>query len=125
VGSLRYGEGYVDRLRAAAAESQRRRYPGDWVCRFVEGDGETFDYGLDVTECGICTLYHAQGADELAPYMCLSDYVVSCTFDRGLVRHETIAEGAEVCDFRYKKGRETFVYPLRAGWPPRFIDKKA
>ena len=50
VGSLKYGQEYVERLRAAAAESQRRRYPGDWVCTFVEGDGETFDYGLDVTE---------------------------------------------------------------------------
>jgi len=121
-GSLKYGEGYVDRLRAAAAESQRRRYPGDWVCTFVEGDGETFDYGLDITECGICKFYHAQGADELAPYMCLSDYVVSQAFGRGLVRYKTIAEGAGVCDFRYKKGRETFVYPLRDGWPPRFIE---
>ena len=125
VGSLKYGERYVERLRAAAAESQQRRYPGDWVCTFIEGDGETFDYGLDITECGICKYYHAQGADELAPYMCLSDYVVSCAFDRGLVRHKTIAEGAEACDFRYKKGRQTFVYPLRDGWPPKFIKEEA
>ena len=121
VGSLKYDEGYVKQLKEAAAASQGRRYPGDWVCTFVEGDGETFDYGLDITECGICKFYHAQGADELAPYMCLSDYVMSCAFDRGLVRYKTVAEGAEVCDFRYKQGRETFVYPLRDGWPPKFI----
>jgi hypothetical protein len=125
VGGLKYGEGYVERLRAAAAKSQQHRYPGDWVCTFVEGDGGTFDYGLDITECGICKFYHAQGADELAPYMCLSDYVLSCAFDRGLVRYKTIAEGAEVCDFRYKKGQETFVYPLRDGWPPKFINTEA
>jgi hypothetical protein len=124
VGSLKYGQGYVERLRAAAAESQQRRYPGDWVCTFVEGDGEAFDYGLDVTECGICKFYHAQGADELAPYMCLSDYVASQAFDRGLVRQKTIAEGAKVCDFRYRQGRETFVYPLRDGWPPKFIEEE-
>jgi hypothetical protein len=121
VGGLKYGEGYVERLRTAAAESQQRRYPGDWVCTFVEGDGETFDYGLDIAECGICKFYRAQGAGELAPYMCLSDCVVSQAFDRGLVRYKTIAEGAEVCDFRYKQGRETFVNPLRDGWPPKFI----
>jgi hypothetical protein len=121
VGGLKYGQGYVEQLRAAAAASQERRYPGDWVCTFVEGDGETFDYGLDVMECGICKFYHAQGADELAPYMCLSDYVVSRAFSRGLVRYKTIAEGTEVCDFRYKQGRETFVYPLRNSWPPQFI----
>ena len=122
VGSLKYGQGYVEQLRAAATASQQRRYPGDWVCTFVEGDGETFDYGLDITECGICKFYHAQGADELAPYMCLSDYVVSRAFDRGLVRYKTVAEGSAVCDFRYKEGRETFVYPLRDGWPPKFIE---
>ena len=122
VGSLKYSPGYVDRLGAAVAETQKHRYPGDWVATFVEGDGEEFDYGLDVTECGICKFYHAQGADELAPYLCLSDYVVSDAFDRGLVRYKTLAEGAEVCDFRYKKGRETFVNPLREGWPPRFLD---
>lgn len=122
VGSLKYGQGYVERLRAAAAASQERRYPGDWVCTFVEGDGEMFDYGLDVTECGICKFYHAHGVDGLAPYMCLSDYVVSRAFGRGLVRYKTIAEGAEVCDFRYKQGRETFVYPLRDGWPPKLIE---
>jgi hypothetical protein len=121
VGSLKYNQGYIEQLKSAAAVSQERRYPEDWVCTFVEGDGETFDYGLDITECGICKFYHAHGADELAPYMCLSDYVVSRAFGRGLVRYKTIAEGAEVCDFRYKQGRETFVYPLRNGWPPKFM----
>ncbi len=38
----------------------------------------------------------AINSQELAPYMCLSDYVVSKAFDRGLVRHETIAEGGEM-----------------------------
>jgi hypothetical protein len=50
------------------------------------------------------------------------DGVVSKAFDRGLVRYKTLAEGAEVCDFRYKAGRETFLYPLRDGWPPRFLN---
>ena len=121
-GSFTYGQGYVERLKAAAAVSQERRYPEDWVCTFIEGDDEAFDYGLDITECGICKFYHAQGADELAPYMCLSDYVVSRAFGRGLVRYKTIAEGADVCDFRYRQGRETYVYPLRDGWPPKFIE---
>jgi hypothetical protein len=120
VGALRYNQQYVRRLREAAERTQERRYPGDWVAAFIEGDGEAFDYGIDVTECGICKFYRAQGAEELAPYLCLSDYVVSDAFDRGLVRYKTLAEGAEVCDFRYKKGRETFVNPLRDGWPPAF-----
>ena len=125
VGSLKYNEKYVSRLKKAAAKTQERRYPGDWVTMFIEGNGEEFDYGLDITECGIYKFYHAQGADELTPYLCLSDCVVSEAFDRGLVRYKTLAEGAEVCDFRYKKGRKTFVNPLRDGWPPKFLNGRA
>jgi hypothetical protein len=121
VGRFKYNQAYVGRLREAVAKTQERRYPGDWVATFVEGDGATFDYGIDITQCGICTFYDSQGAGELAPYLCLSDHVVSEAFERGLVRYKTLAEGASVCDFRFKKGRETFVYPLRDGWPPKFL----
>jgi len=122
VGSLKYGRKYEDKLRQAAAVSQERKYPGDFVSYFVEGTNDDFDYGLDIIECGICKLYAAHGIDKLSRYMCLSDYVVSKAFGRGLVRYKTIAEGADKCDFRFKKGRDTFVYPLREGWPPRFQD---
>jgi hypothetical protein len=122
VGRLKYGSKYEDTLRKAAAVSQERKYPADFVSHFIEGTDQEFDYGLDITECGICKLYAAHGADKLSRYMCLSDYVVSKAFGRGLVRYKTIAEGADKCDFRFKKGGETFVYPLRKGWPPRFID---
>jgi len=124
IGRLRYNERYVRELREATARTQERRYPGDWVATFVDGDGETFDYGIDITECGICKFYRAQAAEELAPYLCLSDYVVSEAFERGLVRYRTLAEGSDVCDFRFGKGRETFVNPLRDGWPPTFLTAK-
>jgi hypothetical protein len=120
VGRFKYGQKYGKKLKAAAAASQQRKYPEDFVSSFIKGDGRTFDFGLDITECGICKLYSAHGAQRLSRYMCLSDYVVSKAFNRGLVRYHTIAEGDGKCDFRYKKGRETFVYPLRKGWPPNF-----
>ena len=122
VGRFKYGKKYEEKLRGAAAASQMRKYSGDFVSSFIEGNGENFDYGLDITECGICKLYSAQGAERLARYMCLGDYVLSKAFNRGLVRYKTIAEGAEKCDFRYKKGRETYVRPLRERWPPKFLD---
>ncbi len=120
VGRFKYGKKYEEKLMAAAAASQQRKYPADFVSLFIEGDGKIFDFGLDITECGICKLYRTHGAEKLSRYMCLSDYVISKAFNRGLVRYNTIAEGDEKCDFRYKKGRETFVYPLRQGWPPNF-----
>ena len=122
VGFLKYNKKYEDKLRRASAISHKRKYPGDFVSHFVEGNNEEFDYGLDITGCGICKLYAAHGAQKLSRYMCLSDYVISKAFNRGLVRYKTIAEGSEKCDFRFRKGRKSFVYPLRDGWPPRFLD---
>jgi hypothetical protein len=34
-------------------------------------------YGVEYTECGACTFLHAQGALELAPYLCAADAVYS------------------------------------------------
>jgi hypothetical protein len=77
----------------------KREYPGNFVLIFIEGDAENFDYGLDITECGICKLYSSRGAERLSRYMGLCDYVVSKAFNRGLVRYKTIAEEVEMCDF--------------------------
>jgi hypothetical protein len=94
-------------MRRAALRSQERVHPEDWVFHFVEGEGEEFDWGIDFTECGIVKFFRAQGAGELAPYMCLADYPLSEAFGTGLIRNTTIAGGGERCDFRFKRGRET------------------
>ena len=103
----------LNKLRRQAAASQKRLYPEDWVLSFVQGDGKEFDYGMDITECAICKFFHAQGADELTPFGCLTDFAMSKALGLGLVRTMTIAEGAEKCDFRFKRGRET-----QQGWSP-------
>ncbi len=97
----------LEGLRASAAESQKRRYPYDWVYTMVEGDGEAFDWGMDYTECGICKFYRAQNAAELTPYLCLLDFPMSRAADAGLARKLTLANGDAKCDFRYQRGRET------------------
>ncbi len=103
----------LNKLRKQSATSQKRLYPGDWVLCFVQGDGKEFDYGMDITECAISKFFHAQGADELTPFACLTDFATSKALGWGLVRTMTIAEGAEKCDFRFKRGRET-----QQGWSP-------
>jgi hypothetical protein len=110
----------IAKLKPLAARSQRRQYPEDWVMTFVDGAGQDFTYGVDVTECAIQKYLAAQGAPELTPYLCLADYVSSEAMSRGLVRYKTLAEGCAVCDFRYKQGRPSYLYPLRDGWPPKF-----
>jgi hypothetical protein len=89
---------------------------------FIEGDGQDFTYGVDVTECAISKYLTAQGAQQLTPYLCLADYVTSEASGRGLVRSSTLAEGCASCDFRYKRGRATYLAPLRDGWPPKFVE---
>ena len=89
--------------RRLAVTSQKRRFPGDFVCEYVEGDGESFDYGLDYLECGICKFFHAQQAEEFAPYMCRLDYPVAEAMGTRLIRTSTIAEHGMKCDFRYKR----------------------
>jgi hypothetical protein len=42
----------IDQRRNAAAISKNRVYPDDWVFEIIEGDGETFEFGVDYRECG-------------------------------------------------------------------------
>ena len=107
VGGFSFTRFAIEGMKRAAAESQRRLYPGDWVYTVMEGDGKDFDYGMDFTECAICKLYHAHGADELTPYVCSIDHITSEAFGQGIRRTMTLAEGAAKCDFRYKKGGPT------------------
>ena len=85
--------------------TQKREYPANWVATFVPGDGKEFDYGYNYTECGLVKYFRSQGAPESAPYVCLNDFLKSAAIGSGLRRAKTLAQGDEVCDFRYKKGR--------------------
>jgi glyoxylase-like metal-dependent hydrolase (beta-lactamase superfamily II) len=106
------------RLEKAARDSQERRYPADWVFEIVPGDGQSFDYGKDVTECGIVKYLHAQGADELAPYLCEWDYIMAETLGIQLRRTKTLAWGCDRCDFRMTRDGTT-----TAPWPPEFVER--
>jgi hypothetical protein len=108
----------VRKMTTAARLSQRRRYPEDWVCETVDGDGLSFDFGLDVTECGDVKFLRAQGAEELCPYICDLDYVLFESLGAGLTRTKTLAWGCDRCDFRVSKNADT-----TALWPPQFVER--
>jgi hypothetical protein len=99
-GKFRLSRWAVRMMQNAARRSQKQEYPGDWVFEVVEGDGRTFDVGMDVTECGIVKFLHAQDADELAPYLCNLDYLVYQSTGVELRRTMTLSWGCEKCDFR-------------------------
>jgi len=106
----------LERNRRGAIRSQERRYPGDYVYTFVEGDGQEFDHGLDFTECASLKLYHEHGADEFLPYYCYLDFVASKVRGFGFTRTMTIYEGHGKCNHRFKADGKT-----EADWPPPFL----
>ena len=107
--SLNFSRRAMDRLRKGAIESQQRKYSEGNVINFIEGDGKTFDYGVDYIECASCKFLAAQGAPEIAPYLCPVDILFSEAMGWGLTRTMTLAQGADKCDFRFKKGGPTNV----------------
>lgn len=102
-GRMQFTKYWLNKVRKGATESQKALYPGAWVFTFVEGDGNTFDWGTDYSECGICKFFEAQGASELTPYLCQTDFILDELEGTGLVRTETIADGGTKCDFRLKR----------------------
>lgn len=108
-----FKEDYINIIRTVAKDSQLRRYPEDWVMKFVEGDGKTFDYGYDISECGICKFFKQMGAEHLVHFVCLADFAEARASKYGLKRTQTIGNGAPICDFRFSKGGNT-----PRGWPP-------
>lgn len=106
---MNFSSRYLERARQRATESHRSEYPEDYVYDFVEGDGETFDYGIDYVQCASCKFLAREGAFELAPYLCPSDILYSEAFGWGLARTQTLAQGHSRCDFRFKRGGPTKV----------------
>jgi hypothetical protein len=105
------GRKLLEQRKRAAARSQQRRYPDDWVFEFVEGDGHDFDFGVDYTECGIVKYLAREGAPELAPYLCWIDYPSFAAARLRLERTETLAQGGQRCDFRVSRGTPVHVEP--------------
>ena len=115
--SQKLSEEELMRLRKDRAErSQRREFEQDFVYEFVEGDGDTFDYGYNFIECATQKFYATQGADEFLPFYCFLDFPKSRLYGLGLFRTGTLAEGCEVCDFRFKASRD-----CEEEWPPPFM----
>ncbi len=94
------------RIRKRAERGEQLKF-GDFEVRYLIGDGKEFDWGVDYVRCGNYNFLKAQGAEEFAPYVCMSDIALSEALGWGMIRTQTIADGYESCDFRFKKGGET------------------
>jgi len=94
------------RVRKRAKRGQQLKF-GDFEIRYIAGDGKEFDWGVDYVACGNYNFMKSQGAEEFAPYVCMSDIALSDALEWGLTRTQTLADGCQSCDFRFKKGSKT------------------
>lgn len=83
-------------------QSHLRKYENDWIVD-VLGKTEEFELGYNYYQCGICKLCEDENCFELAKYLCQLDFVMADMMGMELIRTQTIAEGAQYCDFRYSK----------------------
>ena len=106
-GYIWFSQRFRNRIARGATVTHQRRYAGNYVMNYVDCNGQEFDYGVDYIECATCKFPEAEGALELAPYICAVDEPASELLGWGLTRTKTLAEGADKCDFRFKKGGPT------------------
>jgi hypothetical protein len=108
-----FSKDYLNEQRINADVSKLRKYSGSWVFDFIEGDGKTFTFGIDYSECGVYKFYKSQGAEHFMPLVCIADFAQAQAYGYGLSRTQTIGNGADICDFRYLKNGKT-----PRAWPP-------
>jgi ferredoxin len=102
------------RKKNAALLSQQKRYPGDWVFRYVEGDSLTYNHEIIYSECALQKFWTSQGLKEYVPYLCLCDYAIWQAVGIEVSRTSTLGNGGAECDFKYlKKGSH-----VPPPWPP-------
>jgi hypothetical protein len=94
----------VKRRIRRRAEKKEQLCFGNFEVRYVIGDGMDFDWGVDYVGCGNLELVKKLGAEEFAPYVCMSDIPLGNALDWDLTRTQTLADGCDHCDFRFKKG---------------------
>jgi hypothetical protein len=107
-----FSEEFIIKKKEGAKTSKLRRYPGDWVYDFVQGDNKNFTYGINYSECSVYKFYKSQGLEHLMPIICVADYARAQAYGYGLKRTQSIGNGASMCDFRYIKNGST-----SRGWP--------
>jgi hypothetical protein len=100
-----FSSGHRNKLKAFAKETQLRKYPGNWVMEYVEGNGDDFDYGCSYTECAVLKFFQEMGTEKYMPYVCVMDLTSSSALRTGLNRTSTLYYGGNCCDFHYKKNR--------------------
>jgi len=88
-----------------ADKVSQKGHPDGFRAKILFDKKETFGlgYGVDILECGICKLFQKHQSGQFAKILCEVDHLTSRISGLELVRTGTIANGAEKCDFRFRK----------------------
>ena len=97
----------MKKIIATRARQQQKFNFGDFKIEYLIGEGDDFDLGVNYFQCGNLRFVVEHGGEEFAPYICMSDIALSDAFGWGLLRTQTLADGCDRCDFRFKKGAAT------------------
>ncbi len=97
----------VKMIMKKRARQQQKACFGDFEVEYLIGDGDQYDLGVNYLQCGNQMFVKRHGGEEFAPYVCMSDIVLSENLGWGLRRTQTLADGCAHCDFRFKKGATT------------------
>ena len=80
-------------------------HPDGFRAKIITDKAQTYNlgYGIDILECGICKLFASNNGGKYASILCEVDKVTSGLAGLELIRNGTIANGAEKCDFRFRR----------------------
>jgi L-2-amino-thiazoline-4-carboxylic acid hydrolase len=88
----------------SVAESYQKEFPGDFVYDFVEPTpSDNFEFGINYKACGFCKFATRHGDKEILPNICGLDFDAYATHGIRLERTQTLAGGANHCDFRFSR----------------------
>jgi len=97
----------VKRIMAKRAKQQETTCFGDFEIRYLFSEEGDFDVGVNYLQCGNYHFALKHGGEAFAPYICMTDIVLSDAMGWGLTRTQTLADGCDYCDFRMKSGAVT------------------
>jgi hypothetical protein len=88
----------------SATKSHQKEFPEDFVYDFVEpGPGDSFEFGINYKACGFCKFAARHGDQEILPNICGLDFDAYATRGIHLERTQTLAGGANHCNFRFSR----------------------
>lgn len=99
-----FTKAFQDKRALQAKASQEKANLYDWKSEFIPGD-TLEEYGINYTQCGLCSLAKQEGCTNIVPQMCQFDFISANFMGAELIRTKTLAEGDEFCNFRYRKKR--------------------